>query len=41
VIVQIWPALRDSAGRVLDRGTAIAMAAGALILYLTGLLVAV
>jgi zinc transporter, ZIP family len=41
VIVQIWPALRDSAGRVLDATTALAMGAGALILYATGLLVSV
>ena len=39
VIVQIAPAMRDSAGRVLDAANAIAIAAGALALYLTGLLV--
>ena len=41
VIVQIWPTLRDSAGRVLDASTALAMGAGALLLYATGLLVSV
>ena len=41
VIVQIAPALRDSAGRVLDAANAAAIAAGALALYLTGLLVTV
>ena len=39
VIVQIAPAMRDSAGRVLDAANAVAIAAGALALYLTGLLV--
>lgn len=41
VIVQLVPSLRDSAGRVLDAATAAAIAAGALALYLTGLLVSV
>jgi zinc transporter ZupT len=41
VIVQIAPALRDSAGRVLDAANAAAIAAGALALYLTGLLVTI
>jgi zinc transporter ZupT len=41
VIVQIAPALRDGAGRVLDAANAIAIGAGALALYLTGLLVSV
>jgi zinc transporter ZupT len=41
VIVQIAPALRDSAGRILDAANAAAIAAGALALYLTGLLVTI
>jgi ZIP family zinc transporter len=41
VIVQITPALRNSAGRVLDAANAAAIAAGALVLYLTGLLVTI
>lgn len=41
VIVQIVPALRDRAGRVLDPTTVGGIAAGALALYLTGLLVSV
>jgi len=41
VIVQIAPVLRDSAGRLLDAANAAAIAAGALALYLTGLLVTV
>ncbi len=41
VVVQIWPSLRDSAGRVLDAATALAMAAGVLVLYLTGLLITI
>lgn len=41
VIAQLTPALRDAAGRVLDPVTAGGMAAGALALYVTGLLVAV
>jgi zinc transporter, ZIP family len=41
VIVQIAPALRDSAGRIIDAANAAAIAAGALVLYLTGLLVSV
>lgn len=41
VIVQIAPALRDRAGRVLDPTTVAGIAAGALALYLTGLLVSV
>ncbi|MGH2950610.1 MAG: ZIP family metal transporter, partial [Solirubrobacterales bacterium] len=41
VIVQIAPALRDAAGRALDAANATAIGAGALVLYLTGLLIAV
>jgi zinc transporter ZupT len=41
VIVQIAPAIRDSAGRLLDAGNAAAIAAGALALYLTGLLISI
>lgn len=41
VVVQLLPAMRDRAGRLLTPVTAGAMAAGALALYLTGLLVAV
>ena len=41
VIVQIAPAMRDSAGRALDALTAAAVAAGVVIFYLTGLLVSV
>ncbi|MDO8211672.1 ZIP family metal transporter [Conexibacter sp. CPCC 206217] len=41
VIVQLVPSLRDTAGRVLDAATAAAIAAGAVALYLTGLLVSV
>jgi zinc transporter ZupT len=39
VAVQITPSLRDSSGRVLDPATVGGIAAGALALYLTGLLV--
>jgi zinc transporter ZupT len=41
VIVQIAPSMRDSSGRVLGAATAVAVAAGALLFYLTGLLVSV
>ncbi|ADB50994.1 ZIP family metal transporter [Conexibacter woesei] len=41
VIVQIAPSLRDRAGRLLDPTTVGGIAAGALALYLTGLLVSV
>ena len=41
VIVQIAPALRDAAGRALDAANATAIAAGALVLYLTSLLITV
>jgi zinc transporter ZupT len=41
VIVQLAPSLRDRAGRVLDPATVGGIAAGALALYLTGLLVSV
>lgn len=41
VVVQLVPSMRDKAGRLLTPVTAAAMAAGALALYLTGLLVAV
>src|ERR1700754_1116314 len=41
VIVQLTPTLRDRAGRLLDPATAGGIAAGALALYLTGLLVSV
>lgn len=41
VIVQIAPSMRDSGGRVLGAPTAVAVAAGALLFYLTGLLVSV
>ena len=41
VIVQILPAVRDSAGRALDGLTAAALAAGIVVFYLTGLLVTV
>lgn len=40
VIVQIAPALRDRAGRVLDEVTVGGIAAGVLAMYLTGLLIA-
>ncbi len=41
VIVQLWPAMRDRSGRVLDAATSIAIGAGLLGFYLTGLLVTV
>lgn len=41
VIVQIAPAMRDRAGRLLDGATATALAAGVLAFYLTGLLISV
>jgi zinc transporter, ZIP family len=41
VIGQIVPAMRDRAGRALDASTAIAVAVGAVLFYLTGLLVSV
>lgn len=41
VITQIAPSMRGADGRVLDAGTAAAMAAGALVFYLTGLLISV
>lgn len=41
VIVQIAPSMRDTGGRLLDAGTATAVAAGALVFYLTGLLISV
>lgn len=41
VVVQLLPAMKDQAGKLLTPGTSAAMAAGALALYLTGLLVAV
>jgi zinc transporter ZupT len=41
VIVQIAPALRDAAGRALGAANAAAIGAGALLLYLTGLLITV
>jgi zinc transporter ZupT len=41
VIVQIAPSMRDSNGRVLSAATAVAVAAGALLFYVTGLLVSV
>jgi zinc transporter ZupT len=41
VIVQLAPSLRDTSGRIVDAATAGAMAAGALMLYATGLLVSV
>lgn len=41
VVVQLLPAMRDKAGKLLTPVTAAAMAVGALVLYLTGLLVAV
>lgn len=41
VIVQLLPAMRDKAGKLLTPVTAAAMAIGALALYLTGLLVSV
>ena len=41
VIVQIVPSVRDRAGRLLDAANSAAIAAGALALYLTGLLVSV
>jgi zinc transporter, ZIP family len=40
VVVQIWPSLRDSAGRALTPATTAGIAVGAAILYLTTLLVA-
>lgn len=39
VVVQIAPALRDAAGRAVDLTTATGMVAGAVVMYLTGLLV--
>ena len=41
VIGQIAPAMRDGSGRALDAATAAAIAAGAVLFYLTGLLVSV
>ena len=41
VVIQLLPAMRDKAGKLLTPVTAAAMAIGALSLYLTGLLVAV
>jgi zinc transporter ZupT len=41
VIVQIAPSMRDSGGRVLSAATTVAIAAGALLFYATGLLVSV
>jgi zinc transporter ZupT len=41
VIVQIAPSMRDSSGRVLGAATAVAVAAGAFLFYVTGLLVSV
>jgi zinc transporter, ZIP family len=41
VIVQIAPAMRDRAGRVLDAATATGVAAGLLAFYLTGLLISI
>ena len=41
MIGQIAPAMRDGAGRALDTATAAAIAAGAVVFYLTGLLVSV
>jgi zinc transporter ZupT len=41
VIVQIAPTMRNAAGRFLDGGTAIALAAGVLLFYLTSLLVSI
>jgi zinc transporter, ZIP family len=41
VIGQIAPAMRDGSGRALDAATAAAIAAGAVLFYLTGLLVGV
>lgn len=41
VVVQLLPAMRDRAGKLLTPVTSAAMAGGALALYLTGLLVAV
>ena len=41
MIVQITPAIRDRAGRALDTATAAAIAPGAVVFYLTGLLVSV
>jgi zinc transporter ZupT len=41
VIVQIVPAMRDSAGRVLDAATATGAIVGAVAFYLTGLLVSI
>jgi zinc transporter, ZIP family len=41
VIVQIVPAMRDRAGRVLDAATATAVGAGVLIFYVTSLLITV
>lgn len=41
VVIQLLPAMRDQAGKLLTPATAAAMAIGALALYLTGLLVAV
>ena len=41
VIGQIVPAMRDGSGRALTAPTATAVAAGAVLFYLTGLLVSV
>ena len=41
VIVQITPAIRDRAGRALDTATAAAIALGAVVFYLTSLLVSI
>lgn len=41
VIVQIAPSIRGAGGRLLDAGTATAIAVGALVFYLTGLLISV
>ena len=41
VIVQIAPSMRGADGRALDAATAAAVAAGALVFYLTGLLISV
>ncbi len=41
VIVQIAPAMRDKAGRLLDTATASAIAAGVVAFYLTGLLISI
>jgi hypothetical protein len=41
VIVQIAPAMRDRAGRLLDTATAGGVAVGLIAFYLTGLLISV